>query len=290
MIWWAFTLDSDSQCQLPTPSHRRDTSSLSTHHKDHSQWPVWDFTVYNSYQRSLPLVSIPDQRNLPSYFDTNHVSLSAFDNPDFYDIPNNNWQNVVFNEDFGMEDSSLETSPEGDEVPCEPLKETGVSITFPEGFFTNPFAVTFPGDLPCTNPISMEQSTVVSSSSPLRTVCHPPHIQGGRVEKVRPKSNPSNTNSRTSSPFHILEPQAPPLTGEDRKPSGPDKSIKYGLQIHFVDMADKKGAQRIRNTMNSRKHRQNKLEKIRELELKLAALEEEKSTWHDRAKDLGWKK
>jgi hypothetical protein len=42
--------------------------------------------------------------------------------------------------------------------------------------------------------------------------------------------------------------------------------------------------------MNSRKHRQNKLEKIRELELKLAALEKEKSTWHGRATDLGWKK
>lgn len=284
-------MESDSQCQLLPPQHRRESSSLSTHHKDHLQWPVWDFTAYNSYQRSLPLVSIPDQRNLPSYFDTNHVSLSAFDNADVYDVSKNDWQNVVFNQDFGMEDNSLDTSPDGEEVPCDPVKEIGVSITFPEGFFMNPFAVTFPGDLPCSNPISMERgATAVPSSSPARTVCHPPLIQSGRVEKGRSKSNPSNTSSRTSSPFHVLEHKAPPSAGEARKPCGTDKSIKYGPQIHFVDMADKKGAQRIRNTMNSRKHRQNKLEKIRELELKLAALEEEKSTWHDRARDLGWKK
>jgi hypothetical protein len=44
-------------------------------------------------------------------------------------------------------------------------------------------------------------------------------------------------------------------------------------------MADKKGAQRIRNTMNSRKHRQNKLDKIRELEKKLADLVAEKDQW-----------
>ncbi|ETI20873.1 hypothetical protein G647_07216 [Cladophialophora carrionii CBS 160.54] len=54
---------------------------------------------------------------------------------------------------------------------------------------------------------------------------------------------------------------------------------RYGPQIHFVDMADKKGAQRIRNTMNSRKHRQNKLDKIRELEKKLADLVAEKDKW-----------
>jgi len=217
--------------------------------------------------------------------------LSAFDNADVHDVSKNDWQNVVFNEDFGMEDNSLDTKPDGEEVPCDPVKETGVSITFPEGFFMNPFAITFPGDLPCPNPISMERcGTVVPSFSPARTVCHPPLIQSGRVEKVRPKSNPSNTSSRTSSPFHVLEHKPPLSAGEARKPSGTDKSIKYGPQIHFVDMADKKGAQRIRNTMNSRKHRQNKLEKIRELELKLAALEKEKSTWHGRATDLGWKK
>lgn len=54
-------------------------------------------------------------------------------------------------------------------------------------------------------------------------------------------------------------------------------------------MADKKGAQRIRNTMNSRKHRQNKLDKIRELEKRLAGLEEEKGKWRERAEGLGWK-
>ena len=48
-------------------------------------------------------------------------------------------------------------------------------------------------------------------------------------------------------------------------------------------MADKKGAQRIRNTMNSRKHRQNKLDKIRELEKQLAKLEAEKEAWQRQA-------
>jgi len=54
-------------------------------------------------------------------------------------------------------------------------------------------------------------------------------------------------------------------------------------------MADKKGAQRIRNTMNSRKHRQNKLDKIRELEKKLADLEAEKDKWQERTTGVGRK-
>lgn len=53
-------------------------------------------------------------------------------------------------------------------------------------------------------------------------------------------------------------------------------------------MADKKGAQRIRNTMNSRKHRQNKLDKIRELEKKLATCEADRKRWQGRAMELGW--
>ena len=53
-------------------------------------------------------------------------------------------------------------------------------------------------------------------------------------------------------------------------------------------MTDKKGAQRIRNTINSRKHRQNKLDRIRDLEKRLATLEAEKEKWQERAEDLGW--
>lgn len=69
------------------------------------------------------------------------------------------------------------------------------------------------------------------------------------------------------------------------RPSGP--STMYRNEIQFVDMADKKGAQRIRNTMNSRRHRQNKLDKIRELEKKLEALEAEKDKWQSRAMAAG---
>jgi hypothetical protein len=41
--------------------------------------------------------------------------------------------------------------------------------------------------------------------------------------------------------------------------------------------------------MNSRKHRQNKLDKIRELEKRLAACEAEKEKWQGRAEVLGWR-
>jgi len=188
-----------------------------------------------------------------------------------------------------MGDTSLETSPDGEAPLCGPVIDTHISITFPEGFFVNPFAVNFPGDLLCFNPISMERDPAPPIFSPPRTV-NPPHpIQGGRVEKTRPTSDISNASTKVSSPLHVLEHK---VVGSKvaKKPADAKANTKYGSEIHFVDMTDKKEAQRIRNTMNSRKHRQNKLEKIRELELKLAALEDEKSTWHDRAKDLGWKK
>jgi hypothetical protein len=54
-------------------------------------------------------------------------------------------------------------------------------------------------------------------------------------------------------------------------------------------MADKKGAQRIRNTINSRKHRQNKLDKIRDLEKRLASSQQEANQWRGRADGLGYK-
>ena len=68
-------------------------------------------------------------------------------------------------------------------------------------------------------------------------------------------------------------PMAPAVKKTPAKPK--QATTKYEREIHFVDMADKKGAQRIRNTINSRKHRQNKLDRIRELEKKLAASEAE---------------
>lgn len=59
--------------------------------------------------------------------------------------------------------------------------------------------------------------------------------------------------------------------------------------IYFVDMTDKKAARRVRNTMASRKHRQSKLERIRELERSLAKCEDERTQWRRRAMQLGWK-
>ncbi|KIV87313.1 hypothetical protein PV11_02868 [Exophiala sideris] len=64
-------------------------------------------------------------------------------------------------------------------------------------------------------------------------------------------------------------------------------TTKYGQGIYFVDMTNKKEAQRIRNTINSRKHRQNKLDKIRELEKKLAASEAEKQRLQAKAERPG---
>ncbi|KAL2426904.1 hypothetical protein ABEF95_002465 [Exophiala dermatitidis] len=85
--------------------------------------------------------------------------------------------------------------------------------------------------------------------------------------------------------------QQPPVKGRTRsdEKQDPKQVTNYGSGIHFVDMADKKGAQRIRNTINSRKHRQNKLNKIRELEKKLATCEADMKKWQGRADQMGWK-
>lgn len=192
--------------------------------------------------------------------------------------------------------TSLDTSPDEEAFVCGPGIDTDISVSFPEGFFINPFAVSFPGDLPCSTPIAMERDVPPTFLSPSRAVSHPHPVQDGRVEKFRPTSSNSKASTNVSSPLHGLEHKATASKTEDKKSSNASTkanakpSTKYGPEIHFVDMTNKKEAQRIRNTMNSRKHRQNKLEKIRELESKLAALEDEKSTWHDRAKELGGKK
>jgi hypothetical protein len=247
------------QCQ-------RDSKPSSAHHKDHFQWPDWEPTVYNSFQRSLPLVSVPDQRNLPSYFDTNHVSVSAFNNVDTYDLFNNDWQNVSFDEVFDMGDTSLDTSPDGEALFCDPVTDNNISITFPEGFFINPFAVSFPGDLPCSDSISMGKDLAPSminpfiqglpgdlpypssismgtglapSSSPPRSGTHPHHVHGGRVEKNRHASSISNASTKVSSPSHVLEQKITVSKPEVKKSSPAKSSMKYGPEIHFVDMTNK---------------------------------------------------
>lgn len=226
-------MDHSSQCQSLQAPCQRDSKPSSTHHKRHLQWPDWESTVYNSYQRSLPLISSPDQRNLPSYFDTNHASILAFDPVVNYDFSGQDWQNVVFDEDFGMGDNSFDTSPDGEAPLCDPVNDLDISITFPEGFFINPFAVSFPGDLPCPNPISMERDTTATFFSPTQTVSHSHPVQGGRVEKIRPRSDTSSASTKVSSPLHVLEHKVSPprrMQRNHRVPTqAPDTDLEFIL-------------------------------------------------------------
>jgi len=191
----------------------------------------------------------------------------------------------------------------------------GLAPTFPESFFLNPFAVSFPGDIPC--PDSMSTANFGAAPTPTDSGNFSPELlhldqesatangpaclvasSGIGITTTAPTTVSPNTKAPSSSvsslgvqftpggpsPLSTTTPSAPPKVKTPAKPS-----TRYGPQIHFVDMADKKGAQRIRNTMNSRRHRQNKLDKIRELEKRLAAAEADKESWQGRAKDLGWK-
>ena len=154
--------------------------------------------------------------------------------------------------------------------------------SFVESFLANPFAVSFPGDLPYSS--SVFTTMPLDSMSPQ----HSPSIvpvsyKAGRAVEKLAKSPlppvPSFSNTK-SSPSSISNGKNKPIpVGTPSPPKTPNSPKRYAGGIQFVDMADKKGAQRIRNTMNSRKHRQNKLERIRELERQLAALEAEKEKW-----------
>ena len=59
-------------------------------------------------------------------------------------------------------------------------------------------------------------------------------------------------------------------------------------EFEIVDMTDKKACARVRNTLNSRKYRQSKVDRIRELELQLRKSKAERELWKTRAKSLGW--
>ncbi|KIW21034.1 hypothetical protein PV08_01613 [Exophiala spinifera] len=202
---------------------------------------------------------------------------------------------------------------EADFVPGNLLSLS--TTNFPDTFFMNPFAVSFPGDIPCYPEVSMTDSSTATTPSMTwsaipKTAPPCPTQDASAVEATTCTRSLVNTPASlpTSSQNRPLAADAPrtsatPVYGSSllllssSPSSSTTKVIKttsnppavQGRQIHFVDMADKKGAQRIRNTMNSRKHRQNKLDKIRELEKKLAGLEEEKGKWRERAEGLGWK-
>ena len=59
-------------------------------------------------------------------------------------------------------------------------------------------------------------------------------------------------------------------------------------QLQFVNMADKAACTRARNTRNSRKYRQNKVNRIRELELQLRLSDTKRLEWERRARMMGW--
>lgn len=283
--------------------NQSDSSPYTSRHKNHhSQWPVWDPPVsQSSFPRFYPLVG-PNhgdhQRNVQSYNDSPQLGDYHADdwNVDSFDSLNANanvydpalMRALEDAEQYMEEDSvapvDVTSLGEDSEEACGP----DITFSFAESFFSNPFAVSFPGDLPC--PLAPVQASDISSGStspsfslsskegaaktspPITAAVPTPH-SFTTPDFVRFPS--------TTSPKSIASTSAT-LNGGISKPAKAVTSApttKYGPQIHFVDMADKKGAQRIRNTMNSRKHRQNKLDKIRELEKKLAVLESEKQSW-----------
>ncbi|EXJ75309.1 uncharacterized protein A1O5_02005 [Cladophialophora psammophila CBS 110553] len=171
----------------------------------------------------------------------------------------------------------------------DPVEVLGnVTLSFPESFFANPFAVSFPGDIPCPGAPTI-QFIPECTSVPAANSGH----SGAEASPITPDTGLGGISDFSNSIKSPKSTLCTPLSSSEntrpalKRPPGP--KTKYGPQIHFVDMADKKGAQRIRNTMNSRKHRQNKLDKIRELEKKLATIEAERERWQGRATEMGWK-
>jgi hypothetical protein len=165
----------------------------------------------------------------------------------------------------------------------------GMTFSFAENFFANPFAVSFPKDLPCpSGPTFQAPCGGVSMSMALSSAALKPGMSDTAAASPsattvpcswQRKAEPDCFKSINITPPASTASTPATLGGGVSKPKPKEGGSTYGPQIHFVDMADKKGAQRIRNTMNSRKHRQNKLDKIRELEKKLADLVAEKDQW-----------
>jgi len=280
---WKQWLHPSSSCLLE--------SAPSSRHRSYLQWPVWDYPVLqNYYPRSYPLVNVNDnygQRNVQSNY--NCHPIGDYD-PAFYPEawsidPYQDLHQHVYNQDgvTGLEDSvqSMEGgySFSKEDFPGEePVEEIGgLTFSFAENFFANPFSVSFPGDLPGPN---APTSTSIYSESTLSSTHNPGKSRTAGSPKSPPTpSSPTQVDAiRLSTPRSTVHTPSSLNKGAISKSKAPT-STNYASQIQFVDMADKKGAQRIRNTMNSRKHRQNKLDKIRELEKKLAMLEAEKGKW-----------
>ena len=261
--------------------HHLDISYYCSHRKNHSQCPLWEYPVPQSYDPpSSLLVNVNfDQRTVqPNY---NHCHLTAghpvqdvssfgpWDVDPFEDLNHN-----VYNDNSGEAFTGATYQMEGDLFLPEdafPGEEQigpngNMTFSFAKSFFANPFAVSFPGDISCPRadelPLGDSLSTSQSKTCSFRM-----------AESIQ----------QTATPQSIASTSSTSNSGISKCKSKVSTGTSYGPQIHFVDMTDKKGAQRIRNTMNSRKYRQNKLDKIRELEKKLAELEAEKDKWQGRA-------
>jgi len=241
---------------------------------------VWEYPVsHNHYPRSYPLVNVNlGQRNVqPNYnnchlvggYHAQHASMGIWDVDLFEDLAQDVYSDDTFEvpKDFTTQMEADPCLPESVFYGEEPVERVGnVNFSFAESFFANPFAVSFPGDLPCPNGPIMDDLSL--EASPPATHTPSPFPPADSVKQIM---SPQTTSSTPST-----------LNGgivKSKKTAVRAGTANYGPQIHFVDMADKKGAQRIRNTMNSRKNRENKLDKIRELEKKLAELEAEREMW-----------
>jgi len=255
---------------------------------------VWESSVYQNYPRYYPLAYVNHgQRNFPSYNNNHLVSdyqqypslVGASDIDPFvgvnHNVYNSDTTQAVEPTSASMEEEWFQRAAESSPGEEPAAVSGGLTFSFAENFFANPFAVSFPGDLPgpmgpnipaySEDRSSLDFNPGEDDEATASAVASPYLVQKTGIIKFM--ATPASTVSTPSiSGGGVSKPK-------DKTPA----PSKYGPQIHFVDMADKKGAQRIRNTMNSRKHRQNKLDKIRELEKKLADLEAEKDKWQQKS-------
>ncbi len=341
---------------LPTSAYRHASAANCSRHKDdhqdqyqhqhlQQQWSGWQCppVSYSPHLRSNPLVNL-DQRHVQSSCDDTPSSSShLLPPPSLYDptlfdaFDHVDFDRQAFCQDFAQEvqgRNHVSISPssnqeldidfvDDDDPPGDVNVDAafGVAPTFPESFFLNPFAVSFPGDIPCPPSMSIANFGLASTpddfggpsselldldqgprpaNDPARLATSPPCVGSTTATTTPTITVSANTMAPSKPPVCLgvqfmphgpspLSTTSPPSAHPPKAKTPSKPSTRYGPQIHFVDMADKKGAQRIRNTINSRRHRQNKLDKIRELEKRLAASEAEKESWQGRAQDLGWK-
>ncbi len=300
-------MDSTS-CLLLQSWYRRARFGDYSHHKNHQQGFGRDYPVYDSSLRHYPLVN-HDQRNV-LYHNGNyeHVDPTILPEYDLSGCLDDISSDHELFPDFGQDSQgpTWNSPPVAESSEEEALENlTSTTPAFPASFFMNPFAVSFPGDIPYQPAMSTSDSgiTTMPAIAPASDQRRNPSTlhQGSAVAEVAPSTLPppaSTPSLPAASSLHISSatqsssriPKAPSVATAQRvSRTTTDSSTAHGSKIYFVDMTDKKGAQRIRNTINSRKHRQNKLDRIRDLEKRLATLEAEKEKWQERAEDLGWR-